>query len=69
MTRFKTPFGKPASAKSSTRRTAVAGVTVAGLKITVLPATSAGAIFQTGIATGKFQGVTQATTPCGCLIV
>ena len=28
-----------------------------------------GAIFQTGIATGKFQGVTQATTPNGCLIV
>ena len=50
-------------------RTAVAGVTVAGLKTTVLPATSAGAIFQTGIATGKFQGVTTATTPCGCLIV
>src|ERR1700686_63162 len=67
--KFKTPGGIPASAKISTMRTAVAGVSVAGLKTTVLPATSAGAIFHTGIATGKFQGVTQATTPSGCLIV
>ena len=35
------------------------------MKTTVLPATSAGAIFQTGMATGKFHGVMQATTPCG----
>ena len=47
------------------RRRAVSGVSVAGLKTTVLPATSAGAIFQTGMATGKFQGVMQATTPSG----
>src|SRR6266404_1907961 len=67
--RYRTPDGIPASAKSSTMRTAVAGVSEAGLKTTVLPATRAGAIFQTGIATGKFQGVTQATTPSGCLIV
>ena len=44
---------------------AVSGVSVAGLKTTVLPAMSAGAIFQTGMATGKFQGVMQATTPSG----
>ena len=44
---------------------AVSGVSDAGLKTTVLPATSAGAIFQTGMATGKFQGVMQATTPSG----
>ncbi len=50
-------------------RTAVAGVSDAGLNTTAFPATSAGAIFQTGMATGKFQGVTQATTPRGCLIV
>src|SRR3977135_2980446 len=68
-TKFKTPGGIPASANNSTMRTAVAGVSVAGLKTTVLPATSAGAIFQTGIATGKFHGVTQATTPNGCLMV
>src|SRR4030095_13654991 len=69
MIRFSTPAGIPASSKSSVIRTAVPGVMVAGLKTTVLPATSAGAIFQTGIATGKFHGVTHATTPSGCLIV
>src|SRR6266581_7617503 len=67
--RFKTPRGIPAASKISTIRVAVPGVNVAGLKTTVLPATNAGAIFQTGIATGKFQGVTHATTPSGCLIV
>src|SRR6185503_10427065 len=67
--KFNTPGGMPASSKSSTMRVAVPGVSVAGLKTTVFPATKAGAIFQTGIATGKFQGVTQATTPNGCLIV
>src|ERR1051325_9487793 len=68
-TKFNTPGGMPASANNSTIRVAVAGVMVAGLKTTVLPATKAGAIFQTGIATGKFHGVTQATTPGGCLMV
>src|SRR6267143_2007404 len=68
-TKFKTPGGIPASANNSTMRTAVAGVRVAGLKTTVLPATSAGAIFQIGMATGKFHGVTQATTPNGCFMV
>src|ERR1044072_8359441 len=69
MTRFKTPFGIPAASKSVVIRTAVAGVIDAGLKTTVLPATNADAIFQMGIATGKFHGVTQAATPSGCLIV
>src|ERR1044071_3651175 len=69
ITRFKTPGGIPAASKISVMRTAVAGVIEAGLNTTVLPATKAGAIFQTGIATGKFHGVTQATTPSGCLIV
>src|SRR5437870_3474617 len=68
-TRFKTPGGTPAASKISTTRTAVPGVRVAGLNTTVFPATSAGAIFHTGIATGKFHGVTHATTPSGCLIV
>src|SRR6185503_19686677 len=68
-TRFKTPGGIPASAKISTIRTAVAGVKLAGLKTTAFPATNAGEIFQTGIATGKFHGVTHATTPNGCLMV
>src|SRR6267378_4918040 len=68
-TRFRTPLGIPASSNISTMRTAVAGVKEAGLNTTVFPATRAGAIFQIGIATGKFQGVIQATTPRGCLIV
>ena len=41
------------------------GVSVAGLKTTVLPQTSAGTIFQDGIAIGKFQGVITPTTPIG----
>ena len=52
-----------------TKYTAVSGVVDEGLKTTVLPATSAGAIFQAGIHTGKFQGVINVTTPRGCLNV
>ena len=48
---------------------AVSGVSDAGLKTTVLPETSAGAIFQIGMATGKFHGVMIATGPTGCLRV
>ena len=36
-----------------------------GLKTTVLPVTSAGIIFQHGIAIGKFQGVMIPATPSG----
>ena len=50
-----TPAGTPASTSSSTKRSPSSGVSVAGLKTTVLPQTSAGAIFQDGIAIGKFQ--------------
>jgi len=35
------------------------------LRMTELPAISAGAIFHAGIANGKFQGVMHATTPSG----
>ena len=38
---------------------------MAGLNTTVLPATSAGTIFQDGIAIGKFHGVITPTTPIG----
>src|SRR5436853_326205 len=44
---------------------AVAGVSSAGLKTTVFPETSAGKIFQVGIAIGKFQGVISPQTPTG----
>ena len=40
-------------------------MSVAGLKTTVLPQTSAGAIFQDGIAIGKFHGVITPITPIG----
>ena len=40
-------------------------MSLAGLKTTVLPATSAGIIFQHGIAIGKFQGVMIPATPIG----
>ena len=65
VTRFSTPAGSPASSSASTSRTAQSGVRLAGLKTTVLPKASAGAIFQAGIAIGKFHGVTTATTPSG----
>ena len=42
---------------------------LAGFQTTVLPVTSAGAIFQTGIRMGKFQGVMTPTTPRGDLTV
>ena len=60
-----TPAGTPASVSSSVKRCPSAGVSVAGLKTTVFPATSAGAIFQDGIAIGKFHGVMTPMTPIG----
>src|SRR5271163_3270514 len=57
ITRFKAPAGRPACSKISMIFMAVSGVNVAGLKTTVFPQTSAGAIFHTGIATGKFRDV------------
>ena len=47
------------------KRCPSAGVSVAGLKTTVFPATSAGAIFHDGIAIGKFHGVMTPMTPIG----
>ena len=65
VTRLTVPAGKPASAISSTRSVAQCGVSLAGLNTTVLPVTSAGIIFQHGIAIGKFQGVMIPATPIG----
>ena len=59
----------PHSSNTSTMSAAVSGVRLAGLNTTVLPETSAGAIFHTGIAIGKFHGVMIATGPTGCLTV
>ena len=65
VTRFTTPGGKPASAISSTRSVAQCGVSLDGLKTTVLPVTRAGIVFQHGMAIGKFQGVMIPAMPSG----
>ncbi len=64
-TTLTTPSGSPASSASSAKRSAVSGVSSAGFNTTVLPAASAGAIFQQAIASGKFHGVISPTTPSG----
>ncbi len=64
-TKLITPFGIPASCSASTKRQQQSGDTLAGFTSTVLPQTSAGAIFHAGIAIGKFQGVISPTTPIG----
>ena len=64
-TTSRTPSGSPASSASSAKRSAVSGVSSAGLRTTVLPAASAGPIFQEAIVSGKFQGVMSPTTPSG----
>ena len=63
-TTLTTPSGST-SAASCSKRSAVSGVSSAGLSTTVLPAASAGAIFQAAIVSGKFHGVMSATTPSG----
>ena len=65
VTRLTTPGGKPASAISSTSSVAQWGVSLEGLNTTVLPVTSAGIVFQHGMAIGKFQGVMIPATPSG----
>ena len=60
-----TPSGIPASSASSARRSAVSGVSSAGLSTTVLPAASAGAKPQLAIGIGKFHGTMTPTTPSG----
>src|SRR6267142_5037808 len=57
MTRLKTPGGSPDFEMIPARACAEPGTRSAGLNTTQLPYASAGAIFQAGIATGKFQGV------------
>src|SRR5258706_1574774 len=64
-----TPAGTPACSKICMTRAPVKAVRVAGLKTTVLPEINAGAIFQTGMETGKFHGAIAATTPSGCFSV
>ncbi len=60
-----TPSGIPASIASSPIRSAVSGVSSAGLRTTVLPAASAGAKPQPAMGIGKFHGTITDTTPSG----
>ena len=61
-----TPRGSPTWCAYSASLRAIAGATSDGFITTVFPAVSAGAIFQAGMAIGKFQGVMSATGPSGC---
>ena len=63
---FTTPGGRSASAMISASTKIDSGVVSAGLITTVLPAASAGAIFQAAINSGKFHGMTCPATPSGC---
>ena len=53
------------SRRSSPTFNVVSGVNGEGLSTSVLPASSAGAIFQKASVSGKFHGVMAATTPSG----
>ena len=67
-TRLSAPLGRPARCRMSTSSYAEPGTSSAGLKTTVLPNASAGAIFHAGMAIGKFHGVITETTPIGSLV-
>jgi hypothetical protein len=68
-TRLRTPGGSPTSSSAFTNSVARSGVSSAGLNTLVHPETIAGAIFQIGMAIGKFHGVISPTTPIGWRIV
>jgi hypothetical protein len=68
VTTLNTPFGRPARSPSSASAKAENGVCDAGFNTTVHPAAIAGPALRVIIASGKFHGVMQATTPTGCLI-
>ena len=64
---FRTPGGIPAFSASFAKAKAEKGVAEAGLTMIVQPAARAGPTLRVIIADGKFQGVTAAHTPTGCL--
>ena len=64
-TTLKTPGGKPASATRSQRSEHESGDHSAGLRTTVQPAASAGAVFQVESMNGAFQGVITTAGPLG----
>ncbi len=59
------PSGRPASAQIRASSSASIGVSSEGLRITALPAASAGAAFCASAMIGEFHGVIAATTPKG----
>ena len=65
VTMLTTPGGRSACWHTSAKSNAVRGVVSAGLRTTVLPHASAGAIFQASMSSGKFHGITCPTTPTG----
>ena len=64
LTTLSTPAGSAACNTSPSCRVE-SGVNGEGLSTMVLPASSAGAILDIAIITGKFHGVIPATTPYG----
>ena len=64
-TMLTTPSGMPASLINSAIFSDDSGVSSAGFITIVLPAASAGAIFQLVNISGKFHGTTWPTTPTG----
>ncbi len=60
-----TPAGSPAAIAVSASSVATYDAISLGLSTTVLPNASAGAAFQSGMATGKFHGVMSAAMPSG----
>ena len=65
VTMLTTPGGRSAWRQTSAKSRADSGVVEAGLRTTVLPAASAGAIFHGSISSGKFHGMIWAATPSG----
>src|SRR5262249_7538756 len=55
--KLRTPPGRPASSRIWVTASALNGVALAGFRIMVQPAATAGAILRVAIAVGKFQGV------------
>ena len=65
VTMLTTPGGSSAWRTTSQKSNADNGVVSAGFSTTVLPAASAGAIFQASISNGKFHGMICPATPTG----
>ena len=61
--------GTPASSSNSTRRSAISGVSLAGLTTTAFPPARAGPTLWQTRCSGKLNGVTAATTPQGTRMV